>query len=204
MCWLPPPDGRTLAFIDARSSHKRPAIAEANTKAFKAGYNYGATSEDLRRLLTRSHPRSSRPAGTGRCTGNTAIAYGLIAASRAIEAAALPSGRHSITRPRRSSRKPRPVTRASAWPLSRRRTRSLPAAQRSAPSGRRSRRLHLGRPGHRLSKAEMVGLGIMPRAAAPDPRHPTRAGPFDGHARPSPSKDLLMALFGPTANRWVP
>ena len=47
MSWLyhRPTEG-TLAFIEQKFG-KRPAIAEANTRAFKAGYNYGETSEDF-------------------------------------------------------------------------------------------------------------------------------------------------------------
>ena len=47
MLWLyhRPTEG-TLAFIEQKFG-KQPAIAEANTRAFKAGYNYGETSEDF-------------------------------------------------------------------------------------------------------------------------------------------------------------
>ena len=47
MLWLyhRPTEG-TLAFIEEKFG-KSPAIAEANTRAFKAGYNYGETSEDF-------------------------------------------------------------------------------------------------------------------------------------------------------------
>ena len=47
MSWLyhRPIEG-TLAFIEAKFA-KRPEIAEANTRAFRAGWNYGETSEDF-------------------------------------------------------------------------------------------------------------------------------------------------------------
>jgi 2-oxoglutarate ferredoxin oxidoreductase subunit alpha len=47
MSWLyhRPVEG-TLGFIETKFA-KRPEIVEANTKAFKAGWNYGETSEDF-------------------------------------------------------------------------------------------------------------------------------------------------------------
>ena len=47
MSWLyhRPVEG-TLAFIEPKFA-KRPEIVEANTRAFKAGWNYGETSEDF-------------------------------------------------------------------------------------------------------------------------------------------------------------
>ena len=47
MSWLynRPTEG-TVAFIEQKFG-KRPEIAEANIRAFKAGYNYGETSEDF-------------------------------------------------------------------------------------------------------------------------------------------------------------
>ena len=46
MSWLyhRPTEG-TLSFLESKFA-KRPEIAEANVRAFKAGYNYGETSED--------------------------------------------------------------------------------------------------------------------------------------------------------------
>ena len=81
MLWLfhRPTEG-TLAFIEEKFG-KKPAIAEANTRAFKAGYNYGETSEDF----AVSYEIAPAPLAPGRyrqITGNTAISYGLIAASK--------------------------------------------------------------------------------------------------------------------------
>jgi 2-oxoglutarate ferredoxin oxidoreductase subunit alpha len=47
MSWLyhRPVEG-TIGFIEQKFA-KRPEIVEANTKAFKAGWNYGETSEDF-------------------------------------------------------------------------------------------------------------------------------------------------------------
>src|SRR5439155_24515712 len=47
MSWLyGRPIDETLGFIEQKFA-KRPEIAEANTRAFKAGYHYGDTSEDF-------------------------------------------------------------------------------------------------------------------------------------------------------------
>ncbi len=59
---------------------RRPAVAEANQKALRAGYNYGITTEAIvRRFAVRP---AELPPGTYRnITGNLALAWGLIAAS---------------------------------------------------------------------------------------------------------------------------
>ena len=81
MSWLyhRPTEG-TLAFIEQKFG-KRPAIAEANTRAFKAGYNYGETSEDFA-VSYEIAPAQLAPGRYRQITGNTAISYGLIAASK--------------------------------------------------------------------------------------------------------------------------
>ena len=81
MLWLyhRPTEG-TLAFIEEKFG-KRPAIAEANTRAFKAGYNYGETSEDFA-VSYEIAPAQLAPGRYRQITGNTAISYGLIAASK--------------------------------------------------------------------------------------------------------------------------
>jgi len=80
MSWLyhRPVEG-TLDFIDQKFA-KQPSIAEANTKAFKAGYNYGETSEDFL-VQYEVQPASLAPGMYRQITGNQALAYGLIAAS---------------------------------------------------------------------------------------------------------------------------
>ena len=71
MCWLyhRPTEG-TLAFIEEKFG-KRPAIAEANTRAFKAGYNYGETSEDFA-VSYEIAPAKLPPGRYRQITGNTA------------------------------------------------------------------------------------------------------------------------------------
>src|SRR5688572_13642532 len=81
MSWLytRPTEG-TLAFIEQKFA-RRPEIVEANTIAFKAGYAYGETSEDFA-VSYEVAPAQLRPGIYRQITGNTALAYGLIAASK--------------------------------------------------------------------------------------------------------------------------
>lgn len=60
---------------------KNPAVAEANEKVLRAGYNYGETVEIFKK--TYHVPKAKLAPGTYRnITGNEAVALGLIAASR--------------------------------------------------------------------------------------------------------------------------
>ena len=81
MSWLyhRPTEG-TLAFIETKFA-KRPEIAEANSRAFRAGWNYGETSEDFA-VSYEVAPAKLAPGTYRQISGNTALAYGLIAASK--------------------------------------------------------------------------------------------------------------------------
>ena len=81
MSWLyhRPTEG-TLSFIEQKFA-TRPEIAEANARAFKAGYNYGETSEDFA-VSYEVAPAKLAPGTYRQITGNTALSYGLIAASK--------------------------------------------------------------------------------------------------------------------------
>ncbi|MGP4020284.1 2-oxoacid:acceptor oxidoreductase subunit alpha [Saccharopolyspora sp. 5N708] len=60
---------------------KKPQIAEANILAFRAGWNYGETTESF--AVTYEVAPAKLPAGTYRqITGNTALAYGIVAAGQ--------------------------------------------------------------------------------------------------------------------------
>ncbi|MEY9962180.1 2-oxoglutarate ferredoxin oxidoreductase subunit alpha [Streptacidiphilus sp. MAP12-16] len=62
---------------------KRPDIAEANILAFKAGWNYGETTEDFAVSYEVAPATAAFPPGRYRnISGNLALAYGLVAASR--------------------------------------------------------------------------------------------------------------------------
>ena len=74
------PFDRTLNFLDQKFA-KRPDIAAANRAAFQAGWNYGETTEEF--AVSYEVAPAPLPAGRYRnISGNLALAYGLIAASR--------------------------------------------------------------------------------------------------------------------------
>jgi len=80
MSWLytRPTEG-TLTFINKKFANK-PEIAEANTRAFRAGYAFGETSEGF--ATQYEVAPAQLPPGTYRnVTGNQALGLGLIAAS---------------------------------------------------------------------------------------------------------------------------
>ena len=73
----------TLEFLRQKFANK-PTIAEANITAFKAGWNYGETTEAF--AVTYEVKPAPMPAGTYRnISGNAALAYGLIAAAQRAE-----------------------------------------------------------------------------------------------------------------------
>ncbi|MFE7974843.1 2-oxoacid:acceptor oxidoreductase subunit alpha [Streptomyces shenzhenensis] len=76
------PTGGTEAFL-RRKFGKRPHLAEANVAAFRAGWNFGETTEDFAVSYEVAPAAEAFPAGTYRnISGNLALSYGLIAASR--------------------------------------------------------------------------------------------------------------------------
>ena len=81
MSWLyhRPTDG-TEAFIASKFA-KRPEIVDANTRAFRAGWNYGETSEDFA-VSYEVAPAQLAPGTYRQITGNTALSFGLIAAAK--------------------------------------------------------------------------------------------------------------------------
>ncbi len=80
LSWLytRPTEG-TIEFI-ARKFAAKPEIAAANTTALKAGYAFGETTEGFATSYE-IKPAKLRPGVYRNVTGNTALAYGLIAAS---------------------------------------------------------------------------------------------------------------------------
>jgi 2-oxoglutarate/2-oxoacid ferredoxin oxidoreductase subunit alpha len=80
MSWLyNRPTENTLAFLE-RKFAKKPEIAEANRRAFNAGYAFGETTETFA-VSYEVKPAKLRPGTYRNITGNAALAYGLIAAS---------------------------------------------------------------------------------------------------------------------------
>jgi 2-oxoglutarate ferredoxin oxidoreductase subunit alpha len=74
------PTEGTIKFLEAKFAAK-PEIAAANVAAFRAGYNYGDTTESF--AVSYEVKPAVLPPGTYRnISGNLALAYGLIAGSR--------------------------------------------------------------------------------------------------------------------------
>jgi 2-oxoglutarate ferredoxin oxidoreductase subunit alpha len=69
----------TLDWIQTKFA-KTPMVAEANTLAFKAGWNFGETTETFDSLYE-VRPATLPPGTYTNISGNTALAWGLIAAS---------------------------------------------------------------------------------------------------------------------------
>jgi len=80
MSWLynRPTEG-TLTFIERKFASK-PAIAEANRRAFQAGYAFGETTESFA-VSYEVKPAKLRPGVYRNVTGNQALSLGLVAAS---------------------------------------------------------------------------------------------------------------------------
>jgi 2-oxoglutarate ferredoxin oxidoreductase subunit alpha len=75
------PTENTEAFLRTKFA-KKPDIAEANVAAYRAGWNFGETTEDFAVSYQVAPAGTAFPAGTYRnISGNLALAYGLIAAS---------------------------------------------------------------------------------------------------------------------------
>ncbi|MFB7914082.1 2-oxoacid:acceptor oxidoreductase subunit alpha [Streptomyces sp. NPDC056061] len=76
------PTEGTETFLRAKFA-KKPQIAEANVAAFRAGWNFGETTEDFAVSYEVAPAAQAFPTGTYRnISGNLALSYGLIAASR--------------------------------------------------------------------------------------------------------------------------
>jgi 2-oxoglutarate ferredoxin oxidoreductase subunit alpha len=81
LSWLynRPAEG-TMKFLESKFA-KKPEIMEANKAAFRAGWNYGETTEAFS-VQYEVKPAPLEPGIYRNITGNSALAYGLIAASR--------------------------------------------------------------------------------------------------------------------------
>ncbi|MQY13384.1 2-oxoglutarate oxidoreductase subunit KorA [Streptomyces sp. RB5] len=76
------PTESTEAFLRQKFA-KKPDIAEANIAAYRAGWNFGETTEDFAVSYEVAPASSAFPPGTYRSiSGNLALSYGLIAAAR--------------------------------------------------------------------------------------------------------------------------
>src|SRR6187551_3321307 len=200
MSWLyhRPVEG-TITFIEQKFA-KRAEIVEANTRAFRAGWNYGETSEDFA-VSYEVAPAPLAPGTYRQITGNTALAYGLIAASR-LSGLPLFLGAYPIT-PASSileelaGRKDFGVVTFQAEDE----IAAVGAAVGAAFGGALGVTASAG-PGVVL-KAETVGLAIaleLPLVILDI----QRAGPSTGMPTKPEQADLLMVLFGRNGESPVP
>ncbi len=81
----------TLKWIKDKFEKKNPAVAEANAKSLKAGYNYGDTVELLPAQFKVAKAKIA-PGTYRKITGNEAIALGLVAAAQLAERTLVYSG----------------------------------------------------------------------------------------------------------------
>jgi 2-oxoglutarate ferredoxin oxidoreductase subunit alpha len=200
LSWLygRPAEG-TLAFLEAKFGRK-PEIMKANVTAFHAGWNFGETTEAFS-VRYEVKPASLKPGKYRNITGNTALAYGLIAASRL---AKLPLFLGSY-----------PITPASdiLHELAKHKKfgvrtfqaedeiASVGAALGAAFGGSLSVTTTSG-PGMAL-KAETVGLAVsveLPLIIC----DVQRSGPSTGMPTKTEQADLLMAIFGRNGESPVP
>jgi 2-oxoglutarate ferredoxin oxidoreductase subunit alpha len=191
MSWLyHRPTEATIAFLERKFASK-PAIAQANVKAFKAGWAYGETSEDF--VVSYEVAPAKMPPGTYRnVTGNQALALGLIAAS---VKSGLPLFLGAY-----------PITPASGIleDLSRHKrfgVRTFQAEDEIAAAG-----AALGASfGGALGVCTSSGPGVVLKSETPmlilDIQ---RAGPSTGMPTKPEQADLLMVLFGRNAESPVP
>ncbi len=193
------PAENTLAFLQAKFG-RRPEILKANVTAFNAGWNYGETTEDFS-VRYEVRPAALKPGKYRNITGNTALAYGLIAAG---QLAKLPLFLGSY-----------PITPASdiLHELAKHKkfgVRTFQAEDEIASVGSALGAAFGGAlavtttsgPGMAL-KAETVGLAVsveLPLIVV----DVQRAGPSTGMPTKTEQADLLMALFGRNGESPVP
>jgi 2-oxoglutarate ferredoxin oxidoreductase subunit alpha len=200
MSWLfsRPTEG-TVAFLEKKFAH-RPEVAQANVKAFRAGFAFGETTEEF---AVRYEVKPAKlPPGTYRnVTGNQALAMGLVAAS---VKSGLPLFLGAY-----------PITPASGIleDLARRKAfgvRTFQAEDEIAAAGAALGASFGGALGVCTSsgpgvvlKAETVGLAVtleLPLLVLDI----QRAGPSTGMPTKPEQADLLMVLFGRNAESPVP
>jgi 2-oxoglutarate ferredoxin oxidoreductase subunit alpha len=189
----------TLEFIEKKFASKA-AIAEANKKALHAGYAYGETTETFA-VTYEVKPAKLAPGTYRNITGNTALSYGLIAASK-LSGLPLYLGAY-------------PITPASAIleELARHKNfgvRTFQAEDEIAAAGAALGASFGGALGVCTSagpgvvlKSETIGLAVqleLPMVIV----DVQRAGPSTGMPTKPEQADLLMVLFGRNGESPVP
>jgi 2-oxoglutarate ferredoxin oxidoreductase subunit alpha len=189
----------TTTFITTKFA-KRPEIAEANLKAFRTGFAFGETSEAF--AVQYEVKPAKLPPGTYRqITGNTALSYGLIAASK-LSGLDLFLGAYPITP---ASSILEELARHKAFGV-----RTFQAEDEIAAAGAALGASFGGALGVTTSagpgvvlKSETVGLAVtleLPLVII----DVQRAGPSTGMPTKPEQADLLMVLFGRNGESPVP
>jgi 2-oxoglutarate ferredoxin oxidoreductase subunit alpha len=189
----------TLSYLRAKFA-KRPEIAEANVKAFNTGYHFGETSEGF----AVQYEVKAAPLAPGlyrQITGNTALSWGLLAASK-LSGLDLFLGAYPITP---ASSILEELAKHKAFGV-----RTFQAEDEIAAVGAALGAAFGGGLGVTTSagpgvvlKSETVGLGIaleLPLLIV----DVQRAGPSTGMPTKPEQGDLLMVLFGRNSESPVP
>jgi 2-oxoglutarate ferredoxin oxidoreductase subunit alpha len=189
----------TLGFLRTKFA-KRPEIAEANVKAFNTGYHFGETSESFA-VQYEVKPAQLPPGLYRQITGNLALSYGLIAASK-LSGLPLFLGAYPITP---ASSILEELAKHKAFGV-----RTFQAEDEIAAVGAALGASFGGALGATTSagpgvvlKSETVGLGIaleLPLVVI----DVQRAGPSTGMPTKPEQADLLMVLFGRNSESPVP
>jgi 2-oxoglutarate ferredoxin oxidoreductase subunit alpha len=201
MSWL---YGRSIDasvdFLETKFGKRRPEIAAANIKALQAGYAFGETTETFA-VTYEVKPAKLRPGTYRNITGNQALSYGLIAASK-LSGLPLFLGAYPIT--------PASSILEELAGYKNFGVRTFQAEDEIAAAGAAVGAAFGGMLGVTTSagpgvvlKAETIGLAIMlelPLVICDI----QRAGPSTGMPTKPEQGDLLMVLFGRNGESPVP
>ena len=190
----------TIAFLESKFGAKRPEIAEANVRALRAGWAFGETTETFA-VTYEVKPAKMRPGTYRNITGNQALSYGLIAASK-LSGLPLFLGAYPIT--------PASSILEELAAFKHFGVRTFQAEDEIAAAGAAVGAAFGGALGVTTSagpgvvlKAETVGLAIMlelPLVIC----DVQRAGPSTGMPTKPEQGDLLMVLYGRNGESPVP
>ena len=200
LSWLydRPADG-TLGFLKAKFASK-PEIMAANVAAFQAGWNFGETTEAFS-VRYEVKPAPLKPGTYRNISGNTALAYGLVAAS---QLAGLPLflGSYPITPASDILHELAKHKRFGVRTFQAEDEISAVGAALGASFGGSLAVTSTSGPGM-LLKAETVGLAVsveLPLIVCDI----QRAGPSTGMPTKTEQADLLQAMFGRNGESPVP
>jgi 2-oxoglutarate/2-oxoacid ferredoxin oxidoreductase subunit alpha len=190
----------SIDFLETKFGKRRPEIAAANIKALQAGYAFGETTETFA-VTYEVKPAKLKPGTYRNITGNQALSYGLIAASK-LSGLPLFLGAYPIT--------PASAILEELAGYKNFGVRTFQAEDEIAAAGAAVGAAFGGALGVTTSagpgvvlKAETIGLAIMlelPLVICDI----QRAGPSTGMPTKPEQGDLLMVLFGRNGESPVP